>query len=65
MDESHDIKRAVMDGKSISAVAREYGHDRKTIRKILDKDLSQAPSPVPRQRAKKADANVREWLEDP
>jgi transposase len=63
MDESHDIKRAVMDGKSISAVAREYGHDRKTIRKILDKDLSQAPSPVPRQRAKKADASVREWLE--
>ncbi|MDN0044620.1 hypothetical protein [Mediterraneibacter glycyrrhizinilyticus] len=46
MDKVHSIKQPFYEqGKSVSAIAAETGHDRKTIRKYLDMTDFNTPEP--------------------
>lgn len=52
-------------GKSIHQVAKETGHDRKTIKKYLNQEDFNLPNPVRRTRTSKTDPyrdQIRLWL---
>ena len=53
-------------GKSIREISRSTGHDRETVKKIIDKENFNLPKPLCRKRKSKTDQyreQVLNWLE--
>ncbi len=70
MTQVHDIRKEYFEkGKSISQIARELGHDRKTIRAYIQKDDWNQKHPNPKKendfpKLEPFKATIDEWLEE-